>query len=118
MESLLGGIGSNLSMVTFDQFYAKDAFSFHFKECCPHTIQIVDMQDMHSLRLGQQRIIYRNHALESLVEDPFQNLNESIQHEPKIQDKILLRELASLHQSDLVMVCSPYKMTLLKEFGI
>ena len=73
---------------------------------------------MHSLRLGQQRIIFRNHVLKSLVEDPFQNLNESMQYKPKTQDKILLRELASLHQSDLVMVCSLYKMALLKEFGI
>ena len=118
MESLLGGIGSNLSMVIFDRFYAEEAYSFHFKEHCPHAIRIVDMQDMHSLRLGRQRIIFRNRALDSLVEDPFQNLNESIQHKPTTQDEILLRELASLHRSDLVMVCSPYEMALLKKFGI
>ena len=119
MESLLGRIGSNISMVLFDRFYAEEAYSFHFKEHCSQAIRIVDMQDMHSLRLGRERIILNNHGLDhSVVEDPFHKLEESIQYEPTIQDEVLLRELASLNRSDLILVCSPCEMALLEKFGI
>jgi O-antigen biosynthesis protein len=118
IESVLEKIGTDLSIVIFDRFYAEEAYSFHFRRHCPDAIRVVDMQDMHSLRLGRQRVILDTHDEDSADEDPFNRLDESIQYEPPAQDEKLQRELASLHRSDLVMVCSPHEIVLLTKFGL
>lgn len=118
VQAVLEKIGVDLSIVIFDRFYAEEAYSFHFRRHCPDAIRVVDMQDMHSLRLGRQRVILNTHGGNPVDEDPFDRLDESIQYEPPAQDEKFLRELASLHRSDLVMVCSPHEMVLLRKVGL
>jgi glycosyltransferase involved in cell wall biosynthesis len=105
-------------MVIFDRFYAEEAYSFHFREYCPHALRVLDMQDMHSLRLGREEVVLRKRDEDVEVQDPFGRLEESIQYEPRAYDEKLLRELASLHRSDLAMVCSPREIVLLEKLGL
>ena len=57
MKTLLHNIQSNhgpIKAVVFDRFYAEEAFSFRIRDICPDALLVLDMQDIHSLRLGRQ----------------------------------------------------------------
>jgi len=108
MKELLDGI-PNLSLVVFDRFYAEEAYSFHMYNHCPEAVRVVDMQDMHSLRQGRKMIVEQDNTDES----PWDCVVKALHHEPLQQNAMLLRELASLHRSDLSLVCSPYEYELL-----
>ena len=118
---------NNLKAVIFDRFFAEEAYSFHFYKHTPHVLRILDMQDMHSLRMHRKLIVERNDKLahpfqltKSLMEEiknkiPLIDNNESFQK----STTLLIRELASIHRSDLVLVCSPYELRLLRDhYGI
>jgi len=135
----------DLSAVVFDRYFAEEAYSFHFWKHKESVIRILDMQDMHSLRLARQALVgdtstsarmgdgfwMDDKLMERVMECmPFHFENESQQHatnaskqEIKKRKKdprdILLRELASIHRSDLVLVCSSHEYDLLTNvFGI
>ena len=115
--------------VVFDRFYAEEAYSFRIKELCPNALLILDMQDVHSLRIGRQCIVEEEERdifsmTEQLMKrvmefDPstnYHNYNESKQRK-KAYDTFL-REMASIHRSDLVLVCSSEEMKMLVSWGI
>ena len=106
MKQLLDRIGSNLSMVIYDKFYTEEAFSFHIHNERPDAVQVVDMQDMHSLRRGRQRFCEK-------AADGWDCIPDSLSYSPAHTEDLLLRELASLHRSDLSLVCSPAEHDLL-----
>lgn len=114
MKALLDRIGSDLSLVIYDKFYTEEAFSFHIHNLRPDAVQVVDMQDMHSLRRGRQAVAKK---LSSPAIDAStwweKCLRESVSYIPENSDKMLLRELASLHRSDISLVCSPIEHKLL-----
>lgn len=99
----------NLSLVIFDRFYAEEAYSFHVYKHSPGAVRVVDMQDMHSLRQGRRTIVESNND-ESACWDC---MTEALQCTPSNKDDMLLRELASMHRSDLSLVCSPHEYKLL-----
>lgn len=105
MQKLLDTV-ENLKLVIFDRFYAEEAYSFHVYNHSPDTVRVVDMQDMHSLRQGRQAIVEQR-------KDSWDCISDALQHCPSYRDILLLRELASLHRSDLTLVCSPYEHELL-----
>lgn len=130
-----------IKAVVFDRFYAEEAFSFLVKELCPDALRILDMQDVHSLRIGRQSIVKafdRNTDIQvdvtsdakfvsSIVNevmkfDPKDNYELDLQakaDKPKSQAyDIFLRELASIHRSDLVLVCSSAEIKLLESWNI
>jgi len=115
--------------VVFDRFYAEEAYSFRIKELCPNALLILDMQDVHSLRIGRQCIVKEEvkdtfsmtrQLMKRVMEfDPSTNdhsYNESKQRK-KAYDTFL-REMASIHRSDLVLVCSSEEMKMLVSWGI
>lgn len=109
VKELIEKIG-DLSLVLFDRFYAEEAYSFHIHNLCPDAVRVVDMQDMHSLRLGRQALVQNcddSNDLERCLKDV-------MQFKPPLSDPRLLRELSSLHRSDLALVCSPHEHDLLK----
>lgn len=118
MKSLLDGIGTDLSLVIYDKFYTEEMFSFHIHNLRPDAVQVVDMQDMHSLRRGRQKMVEKNGPgpLKSKGGDAdWECLKGSVAYTPRHTDELLLRELASLHRSDLSLVCSPTEQNLLIE---
>ena len=132
--------------MVFDRFFAEEAYSFHF--CNPiddrnnksnDVLRILDMQDMHSLRYYRQDIIEkRDLDLKSygcgldvlqennIVDDQeerFPTIAVPTRKKSPLEKKnphdILLRELAAIHRSDLVLVCSQFELNLLRdEYGI
>lgn len=106
IAGLLDRIGTDLALVLYDKFYTEEAYSFHVHNLRPEAVQVVDMQDMHSMRLGRQSLVTKRG-------DGWHSLQESISHCPSAKDDALLRELASLHRSDLSLVCSPVEHDLL-----
>jgi hypothetical protein len=84
-------------------------YSFHLHEHCPQALLVLDMQDMHSLRHARQDAIkVRDRTC------PVSLDNLPIHVRPSIDDPRLLRELASIHRSDLTIACSPAEMDLLR----
>lgn len=137
MTNLLQHIQSRhgpISTVIFDRFYAEEAYSFRIREQCPHALRILDMQDMHSLRIGRQQLVKeidrreanKNHANEQIKMTP-ELIEEAMKFDPSMHEWVedlpqhkkahstLLRELASIHRSDLVLVCSNSELKMLKQ---
>eukprot|EP00934_Nitzschia_sp_Nitz4_P002090 Nitzschia sp. Nitz4//scaffold191_size41780//6687//7988//NITZ4_007462-RA/size41780-processed-gene-0.76-mRNA-1//-1//CDS//3329540166//2090//frame0 len=109
-----------LDMVVFDRFYMEEAYSFAVRRHYPNAMLVLDMQDMHSLRVYREQVVqqwdkdiklreHKNH-------DPFQVLPLVMGDVPSIvQQDHLLRELAAIQRSDLTLVCSPVEKRLLEE---
>ncbi|VEU36247.1 unnamed protein product [Pseudo-nitzschia multistriata] len=114
---------NTVDLVVFDRFFMEEAHSFRFRQQFPSAALVLDMQDMHSLRWSRQKIVQewdkkeRQQKLQN--RDPFGCLPEVLNCLPSM-DKAdrddharLIRELASIHRSDLVLVCSPVELKLL-----
>ena len=116
MEAHFAG-GSQIDLVVFDRFFAEEAHASRFRRRFPDAALVLDMQDMHALRWGRQHIVEawdEKRRRRNPEEDPFGCLQEVLGHLPGVEDDRLLRELASIHRSDLTLVCSPYELHLLK----
>ena len=109
MKQLLDSI-QDLSLVIFDRYHTEEAYSFHINNHCPHAIRVVDMQDMHSLRQGRKSVVEQ-----SRDESSWDCITKATQYIPSNQDTMLLRELASIHRSDLTLVCSSHEYKLLTD---
>ena len=132
MKDLLNGIQNEhgpIKAVVFDRFYSEEAYSFMIKESCPNALRILDMQDVHSLRIGRQNLVKTldrdSQNLSSclmdkvMAFDPKDNCEEDTLDKYKIQSRdVFLRELASIHRSDLVFVCSSAEMKLLHSWNV
>jgi len=96
-------------LVIFDRFYSEEMYSFHLHEHRPQALLVLDMQDLHSLRGHRQHWIQQKpkHATDCLLNLPL------LPNVPGIRDAKLLRELASIHRSDLTLVCSSVELDLL-----
>lgn len=149
MKELLRNIESSsgpIKAVVFDRFYAEEAFSFRIREQCPDAVHILDMQDVHSLRLGRQRIVERFDDMnireknsrsgsadskcigliggtdlmtDNLVKEviKFGTTSSMLEGGNAVVSKgedTFLRELASVHRSDLVLVCSSVELQLME----
>jgi glycosyltransferase involved in cell wall biosynthesis len=111
---------SNPDAVVFDRFTAEEAFSFRVKLIKPNAARILDMQDLHSLRYARQAAVKETLAgVENFKEKNNSNnasvLRASLAAIPFAGDSYLARELASVHRSDLTLVCSPVELKLMRE---
>ncbi|KAL7537352.1 hypothetical protein ACHAXR_007758 [Thalassiosira sp. AJA248-18] len=150
LKMLLENIQNNhgpIKAVVFDRFYAEEAFSFRIREMCPNALLVLDMQDIHSLRLGRQCLVEeatrslgggnghvdsnasRDHLnsmtsqlMDNVMEfDPSSNtllFNDDGSKSKKKAHDAFLRELSSVHRSDLVLVCSSVEMKLLESWNV
>jgi hypothetical protein len=115
---------NNLKVVIFDRFFAEEAYSFHFHKEANHILRVLDMQDMHSLRVYRQNIVKNWDDQKSGTGLDCLKDGMMIKSIPKIgsfhsKKSLLLRELAAIHRCDLVMVCSSEELSLLQnEFGV
>ena len=137
MNELLSRIKNEhgpIRAVVFDRFYAEEAFSFRIRDECPDALLVLDMQDVHSLRLGRQQLVedMDNEFAKKFVKDvridrplsmTSEQMNSVIDFDPVLHSSgktydTFLRETASLHRSDLVLVCSSMEMKMLKSWGL
>ena len=126
----------NLRAVLFDRYFAEEAYSFHFHRWKPNVLRILDMQDFHALRLARQDMVetsskseYGNWMNDELMDrlmacipahgygkrDELQHHTTRKRKKGKNASDILLRELTSIHRSDLTLVCSMEEFDVLTE---
>jgi len=107
------------TLVIIDRFFMEEAYSFHIHNTCPNAAIVLDMQDMHSLRWHRHALVKQRdsyHDVECTTQDqydPMTNLPIGAESYPLAHDTKLQRELASIHRSDLTLVCSPAEMEAL-----
>ncbi|KAL7547143.1 hypothetical protein ACHAWF_010461 [Thalassiosira exigua] len=129
MKALLQRIEHNhapIRAVVFDRFYAEEAFSFRIRETCPSALLVLDMQDVHSLRLGRQCLVEEADSAVSDCSDGQSVSDGNACHmTEQLMEKVItkaydafLRELASVHRSDLVLVCSSEEVKLLESWNV
>ena len=127
MNELIGRIKKDygpIRAVVFDRFYAEETFSFRIRDECPDALLVLDMQDVHSLRLGRQHLVEDiDNELGNPLSMTSELMNSVINYDPALQSSgkaydTFLRELASLHRSDLVLVCSSMEMEMLESWGL
>lgn len=137
MKNLLQSItdcNGPIRAVVFDRFYAEEAYSFRIREHVPNALLVLDMQDLHSLRIGRQCLVEEassegmmtKQLMKSIMEyDPTTYNNHNIDNDGTIPPKkwkkaydTFLREIASIHRCDLVLVCSSEEMSLLESWGV
>jgi len=92
-------------VVVFDRFTAEEAWSFRVRKMRPSAARVLDMQDMHSLRRARQAVIEAGGSVADAMHT-VPNATSSAND--------LARELASVHRSDLTLVCSSAELELLK----
>lgn len=92
------------SVAVFDRFPSEEMFSWVVRERAPDAVRVLDMQDSHALRLWRQAECERGRGGHGL---PLPT--------PPATFPPLQREIAACHRSDLVLVCSPSELELLRD---
>ena len=123
----LGDVGC----AVFDRFFAEEAYSYRVREHLPGAALVLDMQDMHSLRAARRGAVERwddsnnmgtgGSGYESkpmmtpgLMEEIVRLVPGPRSGDLKADD-VFLREVASVHRSDLTLVCSPHELGILRD---
>ena len=89
----------NPAFVLFDRYLTEEQFGWRITEQCPHTIKILDTEDLHFLRLARQNAYNKNTALSLGL----------------LNNEISKRELASIYRCDLTLIISKYELKLLRK---
>jgi hypothetical protein len=93
--------------VLFDRFLTEEKYGARVREACPGAARILDTVDLHFLRRARERAVSRGidpgeiHAASPGLFEPLEECED------------LLRELASIHRSDLSLLCSEFELELL-----
>jgi len=88
----------------FDRFILEEQFGWRVRENSPHTVRIVDTEDLHFLRRTRQAALKANIDLESIFDAKLDFNNEDS-----------VREVASIYRSDCTLIISDFEMHLLRE---
>jgi hypothetical protein len=87
-------------VVLFDRFMIEEQFGWRVERACPQALRVLDTSDLHCLREARQAQLKQGGAL-------------------NLYNDSALREIASIHRSDLTLMISEYEMEVLRsEFAI
>lgn len=86
------------NLVLFDRYITEEQFGWRVAENCPQAIQILDTEDLHSLR----------HVREKLFKE-----NEEFTVAKWLAHEKTKREIASIYRCDLSLIISSFEMDLL-----
>ncbi len=90
----------NPEIVFYDRFITEEQFAPRVHEQCPHSINILDTQDLHFLRRARQKALKSDQKVNLYSDDA-------------------IREIAAILRCDLSLIISSYEMQLLSnEFQI
>ncbi|NNJ89423.1 MAG: glycosyltransferase, partial [Eudoraea sp.] len=87
-------------IVVFDRFLTEEHFGWRVAEKLPHTIRIIDTQDLHSLRKGREKAFREGIAFTSNY---------------WLRQEVTKRELASIFRSDLSLIISNFEVDWLQK---
>lgn len=91
-------------VVVFDRFFMEEQFGWLFEKHSPHTIRVIDTQDLHAVREHRQAC-FKKHACPST-------------EFPSLDHPTLQRELASILRSDLSLIISQAELDFLLKLGV
>jgi hypothetical protein len=91
-------------VAVFDRFIMEEQFGWRVRRASPHTLRVLDTQDLHFMRRARGQLVDAG-AAPALVEAAALRLDP--------RDATLCRELASMHRSDVVWVVSSYEQHLI-----
>lgn len=101
-DRYIGELKPNL--VIFDRFMTEEQFGWRVAEYSPHSLRILDMEDLHFLRHARQAEVFPRNK-------DYQNLD--------LTNETAKRELAAILRSDCSLIISEYEYSLLaKQFNI
>lgn len=103
----------NPDVVVFDRYPTEEQFSWHVMEACPKAIRILDTEDLHGLRRARQL------TLEELENKGRLTHLYVAEHEIKptsVYNTIALREMVSMHRSDLSLVVSDVELSYAEKY--
>ncbi|MDT0557686.1 glycosyltransferase [Ichthyenterobacterium sp. W332] len=87
------------TIVLFDRFISEEQFGWRVSEFSPHSLRILDTEDLHGLRKGRTLAVKNNKEFNSEY-----LLNDTMK-----------RELASIYRCDLSLIISKVEMQLLTD---
>jgi glycosyltransferase involved in cell wall biosynthesis len=93
----------NPDMVIFDRFMMEEQFGWRVEKFCPNALRILNTEDLHSLRETRQQGIKKGYLI---------NLESDSKH---LHTDLAVREVASIHRSDLTLMISQVEVELLIE---
>ena len=82
-------------VVLFDRFMIEEQFGWRVEKACPQALRVLDTSDLHCLREARQTQLKQGGSL-------------------NVYNDIALREIASIHRSDLTLMISEYEMEVLR----
>ncbi len=86
-------------IVLFDRFMTEEQYGWRVAEQVPQALRVLDMEDLHSLRLARQLAVKQQRVF----------------HVDDLVGDAAFREVASIYRCDLTLVISDYEMSLLTE---
>jgi len=91
-------LGLKPHMVLFDRFMMEEQFGWRVEKNCPDALRVLDMEDMHSLRLSRQEAVKKGRSY----------------HEANFINDQAKREVAAIFRSDITLVISEVEMEILQ----
>ncbi|MCO5143078.1 MAG: glycosyltransferase, partial [Oligoflexia bacterium] len=98
-------------LILFDRYILEEQFGWRSRELWPSAIQIIDTQDLHSLRKNREDLLSKTYE-ESIEYDPEKQILDLHNH------KDFTREIASILRADAALLLSTYEYSLLNEISI
>jgi len=87
-------------IVIFDRFMIEEQFGWRVEKSCPQALRVLDTSDLHCLREARQQQLKNGGEL-------------------NLFNEVALREIASIHRSDVSLMISEYEVDLLQHtFGV
>ena len=100
-------------VVIFDRFFTEEQFGWRVAKVCPDALQILDTEDLHSLRAARQRELKRLVKIDSSV---LSVSTDTLQNADWMKDSNEAhREIASIMRVDITLMISPFEVDLLTQ---
>ncbi|KAL4108408.1 hypothetical protein PRIC1_000124 [Phytophthora ramorum] len=93
-------------LVIFDRFIAEEMYGWQAKKYAPEALRVLDLQDAHFVRRAREFAVKKQGAR-------FEDTLDGARLDVAPVEKIAIRELASIHRSDLTLYVSDFERDLL-----
>ncbi|KAG6611495.1 putative secreted RxLR effector protein [Phytophthora cinnamomi] len=93
-------------LVVFDRFIAEEMYGWQAKKYAPEALRVLDLQDVHFVRRARELAVKKHGArFEDTLDGKLLDITPV--------EKLAIRELASIHRSDLTLYVSDFERDLL-----
>eukprot|EP00644_Phytophthora_capsici_P006832 jgi/Phyca11/103616/e_gw1.8.48.1 len=93
-------------LVVFDRFIAEEMYGWQAKKYAPEALRVLDLQDVHFIRRAREFAVKKQGL-------HFEETLDGAQLEINPVEKLAIRELASIHRSDLTLYVSDFEREVL-----